>query len=95
MGYLKFFFFNFLVFPPSFEDISKLSSFLYFYFYKNCRDETVGLYGGAMLGSKAHPYKCTVALLTSGYIAYELVNEETDSFALYKGEGACSLGAHA
>ncbi len=33
------------------------------------------IYGGAMLGSDTHPYNRTAASLTSGYLAYILVNE--------------------
>ncbi len=49
------------------------------------------LYGWVTLGSEAHTYKRIIAALTSGYVAYVLVKETTDSFVLYKGEGHAHL----
>ncbi len=46
---------------------------------------------GAMLGSIAHPYKCTVTPLTSGYLAYVLVNEAT--FILSADASKVGIGA--
>ncbi len=61
----------------------KLPSHFYFYFSKIAI--TVCLYGGAMLGSDARPYKCTTTSLTSGYLAYILVNEAAIDWVMMRG----------
>ncbi len=65
------------------QNYSSLFFFFSFFFSPFKIPSPVRFSGGATLGSIAHPYKRTVASLTSGYLAYMLVNEATKSLFIF------------